>query len=99
MNIETSLLNYIFKSVFSKQDIYVLVEWENTLHRKKPKFNKYKGNIKSKRNNEWVVQWEDTWIELSELNGSCYEWRTYYKNIVFPQLQDQFNVEDCIIIP
>ena len=91
----------IEKFKFGQDDIYVLVSWEDSIYKEEPIIS-YPGCIVPRRlsdgSMEWIVKWENSWIELSELSHSNSEWQTFYNQILLPSLEQMFNTSGTIII-
>ena len=97
--------SYPIKSIekfkFAEDDIYVLVSWEDSIFKEEPILS-HPGTIIPRQLSdgatEWIVKWENSWIELSELNHSQEEWQTFYNQILLPALESMFNTHGTIII-
>jgi len=86
---------------FNKRDIFVLVQWEDSIFSSKPELA-YPGIVRETTSvgnvKHWVVRWDDSWIELSQLNDSSKEWNEFYRETVVPELIAIFADSTPIII-
>ena len=99
------MVYYPIKSIekfkFAEDDLYVLVSWEDSIFSVEPTLS-HPGCIIPRQlfdgSMEWIVKWENSWIELSELNSSHEEWQTFYSQVLLPTLESMFNTHGTIII-
>ena len=94
-------VNTIKAIKFNNEDIFVLVKWENSIFSEKPRL-RYPGTIKKLVTNDesmqWLVIWDDSWIELSQLNDSGDAWKRFYNTKVIPELTAIFAKETPIVL-
>jgi len=99
---------YTIKSIkklkFNKKDIFILVAWEDTVHREKPIVNDRLGTVICNNGgswypiNHWTVKWKDSWIKITDLTSTSTLWADFYKRKVLPIVQEKGLTNDEIII-
>ena len=98
-------ISKIQKLKFDKDDIYIKVSWCNTKHKYKPRRT---SDIKKlirintdnpRRMNKWMVTYNDSWIELTQLTVSGKKWGKFYRNVIWKALSKQkYNIDKGSIV-